>query len=83
MVTDGNGAGRAEAVADHREELEVGAVVAAGAEACGAGFVGEPGGGGEFVGGAGFAAAEVVGRHGEDVGFDVGLADGGECGRGG
>jgi predicted nuclease of restriction endonuclease-like (RecB) superfamily len=83
VVVDGDGAGGADAVAPHGEELEEGAVVAGGAEAGLFCFVGEPGGDFEFVEGAGFAAAEVVAGHGEDVGFDVGGADGGEGGLGG
>ena len=80
MIADGDGAEGADAVAPHRKELEVSAVVAAGGEACGAGFMGEPYGGLEFVGSAGFAATEVVVSHGVDVGLDVLLADSGEAG---
>lgn len=78
MVGDGDGAGGADAVAGHREELEPGAVVSARAEADSARFFCEPYGDFQFVGGAGFAAAEVVSGHIEDVGFDVLFADGGE-----
>ena len=80
MIADGYCAGGADAIAPHGKELEPGAIVAARAEACGAGFVGQPYGDFEFVGGTGFAAAEVVTGHGEDIGFDDLLANGGEAG---
>jgi len=80
MIADRDGAEGADAVAPHGKELEVSAVVAAGGEACGAGFIGEPYGGFEFVGSTGFAATEVVAGHGVDISLDVLLADGGEAG---
>lgn len=81
MIADGDGAKRADAVAPHGKELEVGAVVAAGGEACGTGFISEPYGGFEFVGSTGRAATEVVAGHSVDISLDVLLADGGEAGR--
>jgi len=80
MIADRDGAEGADAVAPHGKELEVSAVVAAGGEACGAGFIGEPYGGFEFVWSTGFAATEVVVGHGVNIGLNVLLADGGEAG---
>lgn len=81
MAADGDGTGGADAVAGHREKLKVGAVISTGAKADGAGFFCEPDSDFQLVGGAGFAAAEMVAGHVEDVGFDVLLADGGKGGR--
>ena len=80
MCSDGYGAGGADPVAGHGEELEICSIISAGAKAHGAGFFCEPYGYFQFVEGAGFAAAEVIAGHFEDVGFDVLLADGGQCG---
>jgi hypothetical protein len=78
MIAERYRAGGADTVTPHGKELKISAVVATGAESGCAGLFGKPYGCFEFVPGAGFATAEMIGGHGIDVGFDVLLSDCGE-----